>query len=112
MEKVIGEDGKRWAIFAILSTMFILSMFYRVSNAVIARELVRDLGLNAESLGLLGGAFFYSFAVAQVPVGAAIDRIGPRIVITVLPLVTASGVFLFALASNRDGHGVCADGHS
>ncbi len=90
--------GKRWAIFAVLSSMFIISQFYRVSNAVIARELVRDLGLNAESLGLLGGAFFYSFALVQVPMGTALDRIGPRIIITVLPLLTALGAFLFSLS--------------
>ncbi len=91
-------DRKRWAIFAVLSSMFVLSMFYRVSNAVIAQELMRDLGLSAEALGLLGGAFFYSFAIVQLPMGTAIDRIGPRIMITVLPLMTALGAFLFALS--------------
>jgi len=97
-EKAMGGSGKRWAIFAILSSMFVLSMFYRASSAVIARELVRDLGLSAEGLGLLGGAFFYSFAIAQVPMGPALDRIGPRIMIAVLPLVSALGAFLFALS--------------
>jgi sugar phosphate permease len=90
------RSGKRWIVFAILSSMFVVSMFYRVSNAVIARDLVRDLGLSAESLGLLGGAFFYSFALLQVPMGTALDRIGPRIMISALPLLTALGAFLFA----------------
>jgi sugar phosphate permease len=90
------RSGKRWIVFAILSSMFVVSMFYRVSNAVIAPDLVRDLGLSAESLGLLGGAFFYSFAVLQVPMGTALDRIGPRIMISTLPLLTALGAFLFA----------------
>jgi sugar phosphate permease len=92
--------GKRWTIFAILSSMFVVSMFYRVSNAVIAPELVRDLGLSAESLGLLGGVFFYSFAVLQVPMGPALDRIGPRIMISALPLLTALGAFLFAASES------------
>jgi sugar phosphate permease len=92
----MDRGGKRWIIFAILSSMFVVSMFYRVSNAVIARELLRDLGLSAESLGLLGGAFFYSFAVLQVPMGMALDRLGPRLMIATLPLLTALGAFLFA----------------
>ena len=96
----MAGGGKRWGIFTVLWSMFVLSMFYRVSNAVIAPEVVRDLGLSAEGLGLLGGAFFYSFAVLQVPMGAAIDRIGPRIMITVLPLVTALGTFLFAFSQS------------
>ena len=69
----MAGGGKRQAIFAVLSSMFVLSMFYRVSNPVIVPQLVRGLGLTARGLGLLGGAFFYSFAVAQVPMGAALD---------------------------------------
>ncbi len=80
--------------------MYIVSMFYRVSTAVIARELVQDLGLSAEALGLLGGAFFYSFAVVQVPMGTALDRVGPRIIIATLPLLTALGAFLFAISES------------
>jgi sugar phosphate permease len=44
-------------------------MFYRVSNAVIAPKLVQDLGLNAETLGIIGEAFFYCFALLQIPMG-------------------------------------------
>jgi sugar phosphate permease len=98
MEKALERGGKGWAIFAVLCFMYIISHFYRVSNAVIARDLVRDLGLSAETLGLLGGAFFYSFAVVQLPMGAALDRIGPRIMITVLPLVSALGAILFTFS--------------
>ena len=56
-------------IFSTLSGLYIVSMFYRVSNAVIAPDLVRELGLDAETLGILGGAFFYPFALLQVPMG-------------------------------------------
>ena len=92
------RDRNRWVVFAVLSLMFVISQFYRVSNAVIARDLVRDLGLTPEGLGFLGGAFFYSFAVVQVPMGAALDRIGPRTMITGLSLVSTLGAFLFALS--------------
>ena len=71
-------------------------MFYRVSNAIIAPNLIQDLGLNAETLGILGGAFFYSFALLQIPMGPMLDRIGPRIIITSSALVGTIGAFLFA----------------
>jgi sugar phosphate permease len=53
---------KSFFIVSILSALFALSMFFRVSNAVIAPNLVRDLGLDAEALGILGGAYFYAFS--------------------------------------------------
>jgi MFS family permease len=88
---------KPFFIFSILSALYTLSMFHRVSNAVIAPDLAQDLGLDAESLGIIGGAFFYSFALLQIPMGPMLDRIGPRFVITVSTLIGAVGAFLFAL---------------
>jgi len=50
-------------------------MFYRVSNAVIAPKLVQDLGLNAETLGIIGEAFFCCFALLQIPMGPMLANI-------------------------------------
>jgi MFS family permease len=82
--------------FSILAGLFTLSMFYRGSVAVIAPNLIADLGLDARALGLLGGAYFYCFALLQIPMGPLLDRIGPRIVIPACALIGASGAFLFA----------------
>jgi MFS family permease len=87
-------------IFSTLSALFTLSMFYRVSNAVIAPNLIQDLRLNAETLGILGGAFFYSFALLQIPMGPMLDRIGPRIIIASFSLIGALGAFLFAFGTS------------
>ena len=87
-------------IFALLSALYLLSQFYRVSNAVIAPDLIKDLKLNAETLGILGGAFFYSFALLQIPMGPMLDRIGPRIVVSYSVLVSALGAFLFGMGGS------------
>lgn len=87
-------------VFSILSAIFCFSMFYRVTNAVIAPDLTRDLCLNAEKLGMLSSAFFYSFALFQIPMGVLLDKIGPRVVITFFSLVGASGAFVFGLADS------------
>jgi MFS family permease len=96
--KMKNITSRHLRILALLTTGFCLSMFYRVTNAVIAFDLLRDLNLNAETLGLLGGAFFYSFALVQVPLGLLLDRIGPRIVITVFTALGGVGAILFGLA--------------
>jgi len=94
------HPSRPYMIFSTLSALFILSMFYRVSNAVIAPNLIQDLGLNAETLGILGGAYFYSFSLLQIPMGPMLDRIGPRFVITSFPLIGALGAFLFAFGGS------------
>lgn len=95
-----SHSKKSSLILFIFSTLLVLSMFYRVSNAVIAPKLVQDLGLNAETLGILGGAFFYSFALLQIPMGPMLDHIGPRFVVTFFALMGALGAFLFALGES------------
>ena len=95
-----SQPLRSFFIFSILSALFILSMFYRVSNAIIAPNLIQDLGLNAETLGLLGGAYFYSFTLLQIPMGPMLDRIGPRTLVTSFPLIGALGAFLFAFAGS------------
>jgi predicted MFS family arabinose efflux permease len=87
-------------IFFILSVLWVLSMFYRVSNAVIATNLIQDLGLDPETLGILGGAYFCSLALLQIPMGPMLDRIGPRILVTFFPLIGALGAFLFAFGES------------
>ena len=95
-----SPPSRAFLIFFSLSALFTFSMFYRVSNAVIAPNLIQDLGLNAETLGILGGAYFYSFALLQIPMGPMLDRIGPRIIITSSSLIGALGAFLFAFGDS------------
>lgn len=75
-----------------------ISQFYRVSNAVIAPELQRDLGLSAESLGFLSAMFFYAFAAAQIPLALFLDRLGSRLTMSALSLMGAAGAFIFAVS--------------
>lgn len=65
-------------VFGILTGLFTLSMFFRVSIGVIGSDLMRSFGISAEALGRLGGVFFYAFAALQLAVGPMLDGIGPQ----------------------------------
>ncbi|MBW1723247.1 MAG: MFS transporter [Deltaproteobacteria bacterium] len=90
----------RWFVFGIASSNFFLSQFYRASNAVIAPQLIRDLSLSTEELGLLSAAFFYAFALTQIPISMTLDRIGPRRLMTGLSLLGIAGALIFSLADS------------
>ena len=70
--------SKRWKIFAVLALMYILAYFFRISMAVVARDLAADLTLSAAQLGTLSGVFFYIYAFVQIPLGPLLDRFGGR----------------------------------
>lgn len=73
---------------------------FRTINALIAGPLTSELGLDAANLGLLTSVYFLTFAAAQIPIGALLDRYGPRRVQSILLLIAAAGAALFA-ASQR-----------
>jgi len=93
----------RWRLFSTLALMYILVYFYRVSLAVVSGDVSRDLDLTPEQLGSLAGVLFYVYAVAQIPLGPLIDRIGPRLVIAGCGLLTTLGGLLFAKADGLAG---------
>jgi len=87
---------RRWLIFIIACSLFFLSQFYRVSNAVIAPQLLSDLSVDTRGLGLISASFFYAFALTQVPISLLLDKIGPRSMMTTLSAVGIFGAVIFS----------------
>ncbi|HVN95121.1 MAG TPA: MFS transporter [Syntrophorhabdaceae bacterium] len=100
LKQEMRKEAKSLLAFPVLAALFTLSMFYRVTNAVMAPDLTREFNLDPQGLGLLGSAFFYVFAVLQIPMGILLDRVGPRRVICFFSLVGAAGALLFACAGS------------
>jgi predicted MFS family arabinose efflux permease len=84
---------------AILVLGYVLSQFYRAFLAVLAPLLSDAIGADAADLSRASGAWFLAFALMQVPVGWALDKIGPRLTASVLlALGGGGGALMFALA--------------
>jgi MFS family permease len=79
---------------------YVLSQFYRAFLAVLAPVLEADLGATKEDLASASGYWFLAFAIAQIPVGSALDRIGPRLTAAVCLGVGAVGAGVFAMAGS------------
>ncbi|MDQ8039932.1 MAG: MFS transporter [Rickettsiella sp.] len=110
-EAVLTEDvpyvltKKRQVILATiictLAAMFYMYEFIlQVSPAVMTNELMRDLNLNAASLGTMAAFYYYSYTPMQLPAGLLYDRFGPRRLITLAVLICAIGALLFGTTSN------------
>jgi predicted MFS family arabinose efflux permease len=77
---------------------YFMSYLLRAVNAVVAPDLVQDLGLTPAELGLLTAAYLGAFALFQLPLGVLLDRYGPRLVQAGLLCVAALGCLAFAFA--------------
>src|SRR5690606_3731969 len=83
-----------------LTLGYTLSQFYRAFLAVLSPTLEAELGASPGDLALSSGMWFIAFALMQLPVGWALDRIGPRrTVAAALALGGGGGAAVFALAT-------------
>ena len=103
------NDGAKEASAAFVLPLVVLAMGHMLSNVVrtlpaIAADLLgADLGVSADTLASLTGAYHFAFAFAQVPVGVALDRYGVRPVSLVLLATVSLGAVLAALAGGPWG---------
>ena len=95
---------RRWVVFVLAALLFVLSQFYRASMAVIFPALTADIPLDSRSLGRISAAFFYAFALMQLPIGLYLDRLGPRRAMAGFTLAAVAGALLFAQAATKEEH--------
>lgn len=92
--------GKAIAVFAAFAFAYFFSTLIRAVTATLAPTLVQEFALNARDLGLLAGGYFLGFAAIQLPLGAWLDRFGPKKVVLCFLTVAVLGCIAFSLAGN------------
>ena len=96
----ISHPSYRWIILGCGVLAYAASFFVRWSYTGLAPYISEDLNLDKAALGLLGGVFFYPYALAQIPWGWLADRWGGRMVIGMGVMLSAVGLLCFASAMN------------
>jgi len=86
-------------VFFPFAAAYFLSYLLRTANAVLSAPLTEEFSLSAAELGLLSSAYFLTFAVMQIPLGAMLDRRGPRNVEAGLLIFAVIGCLVSAFAS-------------
>ncbi|MBV8047496.1 MAG: MFS transporter [Paludibacterium sp.] len=83
----------RWGIGALLGIGVLINYLDRISVSVAGPQLQATFGLSNQSLGLLFSAFFWTYAMLQIPVGMILDKFG-------VTRIGRWGAFLWVLASS------------
>ncbi|MBB4985302.1 MULTISPECIES: MFS transporter [Streptomyces] len=68
----------RWKMFVLLLGVVALNYIDRGSVSVALPLITDDLGLSKETTGFVLSAFFWTYALMQIPGGWLADRFGPR----------------------------------
>ncbi|HEY4923698.1 MAG TPA: MFS transporter [Roseiarcus sp.] len=98
-ERLNATQRLKWVQRSALAMLVVAGVINYIDRATlaVANPLIReDLGLSIADMGYLLSAFLWSYAFSQLPTGAMVDRLGPRILLTI-------GLSLWSLAQVLGG---------
>ncbi|HEY3439505.1 MAG TPA: MFS transporter [Paludibaculum sp.] len=88
--------SRRWIVVALIFAGILISYIDRGNLGIAAPSIMREFAFQPSMMGVLLSAFFWTYAIFQMPAGAIVDRFGIRI-------VYAAAFVLWSLASAAIG---------
>ncbi|MEI6376315.1 MAG: MFS transporter [bacterium] len=87
-----------WIIWVLSALFVVLNYVQQVFPNVASQELERAFHADSGMLGTLASAYFYAYAILQIPVGLILDRFGTRrpLVIAIMTAGISTVGFAFA----------------
>jgi len=96
----ITPSWRGWLIWSLSASAFGYAFFQRVTPGVMVSDLMRDFAIGGGMLGVLSALYFYPYFLLQVPLGALLDRLGARLLLSVAVFLAGLGSFVFGAAES------------
>ena len=87
-------------IVLILAGVYFVSQFLRSALGISILDISQDFNLNYEQIGRLGGIFFLSFALMQIPLGILLDRFNPLKIIFYMVIIIYIGTIILSFSNS------------
>lgn len=69
---------RRWILLALVFLAIVINYIDRGNLSIAAPSIMRDFRLDPATMGIVLSAFFWTYAIFQIPAGALVDRFGIR----------------------------------
>lgn len=87
---------RSWIIWGCAALFFCYQFMLRVSPSVMTQELMTDFHVDAYALGFLSSFYYYGYVSMQLPIGAMLDKWGPRLILTTAAFVCCLASMVFS----------------
>lgn len=92
--------SKSWLIWGCAALFYCYQFMLRSSPSIMADDLMAAFQIDACTLGILTGCYYYTYSAFQLPGGALMDTFKPRRVLTVATIICSTGTLLFSMADS------------
>ena len=97
MSNAVFTSRRHFIVLSVCVGIFALGQFHRASGSVFTPILMDRFALSAATIGGLVSVMYFATILSQMPFGIALDRYGPRPVLSACITAVAFGTVLFAL---------------
>lgn len=92
--------AKGWLIWGCAALFYCYQFIMRVSPNIMADDLMAAFHIDACTLGIVSGFYYYTYSGFQIPGGTLLDKFKPRRVLAVAIILCSSGTLLFSFAES------------
>src|ERR1035437_1629897 len=85
-----------WVIWVLAALFVVFNYIQQVVPNIIAVDLSHAFNATESTLGNIAAAYFYAYAMLQIPVGLIVDRYGTRRPLVIAILAAGLGTLAFA----------------
>ena len=96
------EKGGFYAalIWSLAALSFGYAFFHRVAPSVMVSDLMTEFAIGGAMLGMLSALYFYPYVLLQIPLGALLETVGARLLLSLALSCAGAGSILFGLAES------------
>jgi len=91
-----------WLMWGLATAFFYFDVINQVIPAAMGSQLRAAFHANVSSFGLISSAYFYSYALMQIPIGITVDKVGVRKPLIFASLLAGSSCLIFSLSSTPE----------
>ena len=91
-----------WVTFAVVTSIYMCSLFYRMAPSVLATSIAGDFGIGVSEVSVIGSATMLGFGLAQIPTGLFCDRLGGKLTLLGLTLLAGGATIAFGMAGSME----------
>ncbi len=77
---------------------FAYQMTLRVLPSALMLPIMKKFNMDAQQFGILASFYYFGYALSQIPIGIALDKFSPRLVITACLFTCSLGVLCLAIS--------------
>lgn len=96
----MNHGSRAWLVWWLAAFAFGYAFFQRLAPSAMVGDLMSEFAIGGTLIGTLSALYFYPYVLLQVPLGALMDQLGARRLLTVSLSIAAVGSLTFALAEN------------